>query len=395
MAGILDGIKVVDMTSVVMGPSATQLLGDHGADVIKVESPDGDTTRKQPPKKGDDMGCSFLRLNRNKRSVVLDLKQADHKAALVRLLETADIFITSTRPQSMGRLGLGPEDLKRINPKLITVACVGFGEGPYAGKPVYEDLIQGLTAIPSLLVRTGSPHPHYVPVSFNDRAVGLYAVIAMSLALLHREKTGVAQHVEVPMFETMAQWVLSDHIGGMAFVPPMGPPGYARTLTPERRPFETKDGYICVIIYTDKHWRTFARVIGRPNLMEEDERFRDFTSRTIHADGCNEVVREAMITRTTAEWLDLMAENDLPAARLHTLESLFEDPHLKATGFFREVDHPTEGKLLALMGPTNWSETPPQIYSLPDHLGQHTVEVLQEAGYSAEEAQAIAASGAR
>src|SRR5690606_2668894 len=220
--GALAGLKIIDMTSVVMGPSATQILGDHGADVIKVESPVGDTSRMSPPKKSPDMGSSFLKLNRNKRSVRLDLKQSEHKNALVTLLKTADVFVYSVRPQAMARLGLSPDDLAKLNPRLITVSLVGFGSGgPYAGQPAYEDLIQGLTAIPSLLVRAGSEEPHYVPVSFNDRGVGLYAVNAIMIALYHRLQTGEGQFVEVPMFESMAQFTLGDHLVGRAFEPPL------------------------------------------------------------------------------------------------------------------------------------------------------------------------------
>ncbi|MDB5672956.1 MAG: CoA transferase [Alphaproteobacteria bacterium] len=392
MAQALSGIRVIDMTSVVMGPSATMVLGDHGADVIKIETGGGDTTRRQPPKKSEDMGCSFLKLNRNKRSVVLDLKQADQMEVLHRLIETADILIYSIRPQAMARLGLTPESLKALNPRLITISLVGFGrDGPYAGKPVYEDLIQGATAIPSLLVKAGSEHPHYVPVSFNDRATGLYAVIAVTTALFHREKTGIAQHIEVPMFESMAQFALGDHIGGRAFVPPIAPMGYARTLTKERRPFPTKDGHICVIVYTDGHWRAFAKVLGRPDLMEKDERFKDFTNRTIHADHCFEVVRQAMAGKTTAEWLAILEEADIPAGPLNTLESLFDDPHLAATGFFVETDHPTEGRVLNMLGPSTWSETPPQIRRHAPKLGEHTREVILELGYSEDQAEKISA----
>ncbi|HVW41153.1 MAG TPA: CoA transferase [Amycolatopsis sp.] len=394
MTGALAGVRVVDMTSTVMGPSSTQLLGDHGADVIKVESPAGDTTRHVPPMNSSDMGCAYLQLNRNKRSIVLDLKQQEHMRAMRELLKTADVFVYSIRPNAMARLGLSPEDLAGLNPKLITVSLVGFGEGgPYTGRPVYEDLIQGLTAVPSLLMRTGSPEPHYVPVAFNDRAVGLFAASAMLAALYHKAQTGEAQHIEVPMFESMAQFVLGDHMGGRAFEPPNGPAGYPRTLTPERRPYKTSDGYICAIIYTDTHWRSFGKLVGRPNLLEEDERFTDLRARTVHADATYAFVRSIMPTRTTAEWLQLLNDADVPATPLHTLESIFDDPHLNATGFFERTEHPTEGTLLTVRGPANWSRTPPELRRPAPHRGEHTTEVLQEIGYSEADAQKVATAG--
>ena len=392
--GALSGVRVIDMTATVMGPSATQLLGDHGADVIKIESPVGDTTRQVPPKKSADMGCAYLQLNRNKRSVVLDLKQPAHLRAMQQLLVTADVFIYAFRPEAMARLGLSPADVTALNPKLITVSLVGFGTGgPYAGRPVYEDLIQGLTAVPSLLMLTGSPEPQYVPVAFNDRAVGLFAACAMLTALFHRARTGEAQHIEVPMFESMAQFVLGDHMGGRSFDPPSGPPGYPRTLTPERRPYKTSDGYICAIIYTDAHWRSFGKIIGRPGLLEDDERFRDLGARTVHADVAYALVRSIMPSRTTAAWLQIFADADVPATPLHTLESIFEDPHLNATGFFERTEHPTEGTLLTVRGPAQWSRTPPQLHRPAPHRGEHTAEVFQEIGYSETEAQQLALDG--
>jgi crotonobetainyl-CoA:carnitine CoA-transferase CaiB-like acyl-CoA transferase len=394
MAGALDGLRVVDMTSVVMGPTATQLLGDHGADVIKVEAPAGDTTRQVTPLRHEGMGYVYLQKNRNKRSVVLDLRQSEHLAALERLLQSADIFIYSVRPQAMRRLGLRPERFVELNPRMISVSLVGYGEGgPYTDRPAYEDLIQGLTAIPSLLARTGSPEPHYVPVSFNDHAVGIYAAAMMMIALNHRNATGEGQHVEIPMFETMAQFVIGDHMGGMAYIPPIGPPGYKRTLTAERRPYRTKDGYICVIVYTDGHWRAFGHLIGRPDLLTEDERFRSLGSRTEHAEVVYALVREQMLTSTTGEWLDRLNAADIPATPLHTLESIFEDPHLRATGFFEESEHPTEGRLLVARGPKSWSRTPPQIRRPAPRLGEDTAEVLTEIGYSEEDARKIADAG--
>lgn len=380
MTQALANIRILDMTSVVMGPYATQILGDMGADIVKIESPGGDTTRKVPPMRNPDMGSVFLHMNRNKRSVVLDLKQPDALQALMKLAETADVLIYNVRPRAMARLGITHEKLAEVNPRIITVALVGFGQdGPYAADPAYEDLIQGLTAVPSMLVAAGSETPHYVPLSFNDRAVGLNAAIAVLGALLHRTQSGVGQAIEIPMFETMVQAAYGDHMGGLSFEPPQGPPGYMRQLNRQRRPHATKDGHVCVIVYTDKHWDTFLTLIGREDL-KSDPRLRDIGSRTQHAETIYAIIDAEMRNRTTAEWIRVLKEGDIPVAPVHTLESLLHDPHLEATGFFRTVEHPSEGTIRQMAPPQKWSRTPPSVQRHAPRLGEHSVELLREAG---------------
>lgn len=391
---VLDGIRILDMTSVVMGPLATQMLGDFGADVIKVESPDGDTTRRVGPMRSPMMGWIYMHLNRNKRSLVLDLKQQAARDALMRLVRVSDVLVASVRPAALARLGITHASLLEINPRLIWVSLVGFGSGPYAGKPVYEDLIQGLTSVPSLLVLAGSADPHYVPVSFNDRMVGMQAAMSIALALLHRERTGQGQVIEVPMFETMAQHVLGDHFGGRSFEPPLGPPGYLRTLNAKRRPYRTLDGHVCVIIYTDGHWRRFMELVGKSGQLETDPRLRDIGSRTVHADALYDLISEQMPLRTTAQWLADLAAADIPAAPLHTLDSLFEDEHLLATGTLAEADHPTQGRIRELRPPGNWSRTPPLIRRRAPLLGQDSEAVLRDAGLNESEIDRLIASGA-
>ena len=392
--GILGGIRIVDMTSVVMGPLATQILGDFGADVIKVESPEGDTTRRVGPMRSPMMGWVYMHLNRNKRSLVLDLKQQAARDALMRLVKTSDVLVASVRPAALERLGITRATLSAANPRLIWVSLVGFGSGPYAGKPVYEDLIQGLTAVPSLLVLAGSEEPHYVPVSFNDRMVGMQAALSISLALLHRERTGLGQQVEVPMFETMAQHVLGDHFGGETFEPPLGPPGYLRTLNRQRKPYRTSDGHVCVIIYTDGHWKRFMELIGKGAQFATDPRLRDIGARTVHANDLYSLVSDQMPLRTTAQWLAALDAADIPAAPLHTLESLFHDPHLVATGTIASADHPTEGPIREVRPPANWSLTPPVIRCRAPRFGQDSEAVLRDAGLSADEIRQLVASGA-
>ena len=392
--GVLHGVRIVDLTSVVMGPLATQMLGDFGADVIKVESPEGDTTRRVGPMRSPLMGWVYLHLNRNKRSLVLDLKQTAARDALLRLARTSDVLVASVRPAAMERLGITYAALSAANPRLIWVSLVGFGSGPYAGRPVYEDLIQGLTSVPSLLVRAGSEEPHYVPVSFNDRMVGMQAALSITLALLHRERTGKGQQIEIPMFETMAQHVLGDHFGGNTFEPPMGPPGYLRTLNKQRRPYRTSDGHVCVIIYTDKHWRSFLDLVGKGDLYDSDARLQGIGARTVHANDLYGLIADHMHERSTGQWLADLDAADIPAAPMHTLDSVFDDPHLLATGTIASAEHPTEGPMREVRPAGQWSLTPPLIRSRAPRLGQHSADVLRDAGLSTEEIDRLITEGA-
>lgn len=392
--GPLAGLTIIDLTSVVMGPYATQILGDFGADIIKVEAPSGDTTRGVTPMRHPGMGWAFLHINRNKRSIVLDLKRPDGLAALLRLAETADAIISNVRPEALARLGVTYHRLAESNPGIVFLSLVGFNnDGPYAGRPVYEDLIQGLTAVPNLLVAAGSAKPHYVPLSFNDRAVGLNAAIALLSAIVWRSRTGRGQQIEVPMFETMAQAALGDQMGGLTFEPPIGPPGYTRTLTPERRPYATRDGYICVIIYTDRHWKSYLALIGQADRFVTDPRLRTLGTRNDHAAAIYALLSEAMLTRTTADWLEALRGADIPATPLHTLELLVADPHLAATDFFSIVEHPSEGPIREMAIPSRWSDSQPSVRRRAPRLGEQSVEILRAAGYAEADIQRLLASG--
>ena len=389
----LEGLRVLDMTNVVMGPYATQILADLGADVIKIESPQGDTTRQIPPMRNADMGCLFLHLNRNKRSIVLDLKQRVCVDALIELATQSDVLICNVRPAALERLGISYEDLAARNPRLIWISLVGFGsDGPYAGRPAYEDLMQGLTGMPAMLVKAGSEQPHYVPLSFNDRVVGLHAAISMLAAVQWRERSGRGQFIEVPMFETMTQFTVGDHMGGQTFDPPEGPMGYQRTLTKERRPYATKDGFICLVVYTDKHWRSFFEAVGQPDRFDADPRVQSLRSRTTHARELYAELADCMRAHTTQEWLEVLRQADIPAAPMHTLDTVVQDPHLNAVGMFELVEHPTEGVIRQLRAPTRWSVTPPVVRRHAPSLGEHTEEVLREIGLSDVVVQDIAQS---
>ncbi len=391
-AGPLAGVKIIDLTSVMMGPYATMILGDYGADVIKVESPDGDVMRYAAPMRHPKMGAMYLQGNRNKRSIVLDLKKAGGRATLLRLASNADVFVHNVRPAAMARLKLGADDLLAINPRLVYASLHGFGEqGPYAGRPAYDDLIQGLTALPSLTGKiTGEPR--YSPATMADRIVGLNATHAILAALFHRERSGEGQAIEIPMFETMAQFVLGDHMAGRSFEPPIGPPGYSRLLSPDRRPYQTSDGHICALVYSDKQWSAFFDKIG-DNAAERDPRLNSITARTRNYDFVYDWFSGMMKTRTTAEWMSFFEEADIPHAPLHDLDGLIDDPHLAKVGLIQSVEHPTEGTLRVAGPAATWSKTPPSIRQYPPRLGEHGEEILKEAGFSESQIEALFTDG--
>ena len=393
-SGPLAGIKVLDLTSVVMGPFATQILGDMGAEIIKIEAPAGDNMRWVGPMKNPGMGHIHLHLNRNKRSLVLDLKKPEGLAALKRLIAKSDALIYNVRPQAMARLGLGFEVVKALNPKLVYVGAYGFSErGSYAGKPAYDDLIQGAAGVPALSMQQSGDVPRYAPVTLGDRSVGLQTVIATIGALFHALRTGQGQAVDVPMFESLSQFVLGDHMGGRTFEPPLGEAGYARLLAPHRRPYATLDGYLCVLIYNDKHWRNFFAAIDRADL-NIDKRFCDHTSRAANIAEVYSFVADVMATRTTAAWQSLLDEADIPNMPMNTMDELIDDPHLNGSGFFPVFEHPSEGRVRTTAPVGEWSETPPSIRRLAPRLGEHSREVLLEAGFNDAEIDAMVASGA-
>ena len=382
MSGPLDDVKVLDLTTVVMGPYATQILADFGADVVKVEPPEGDVMRYNAPMRSKDMGHIFMNANRNKRSVVLDLKQDAGREACLAIAKAADVLVYNIRPQAMARLGLSYEALRAINPRLIYVGGFGYSQrGPYAAKAAYDDLIQGAAGLPWLAQRAGGETPRYVPVIIADRSVGLHLVNAVCAALYRRERTGLGQRVDVPMFESLLQSVLGEHLAGHTFEPPNAPAGYARMLAKERRPYRTKDGYVCVLVYNDKQWQAFFRVIGRPELLQ-DPRYATQEARSRDFEGAYALVAEEMAKRSTAEWIAALEEADIPVQRMNTLEDILADPHLAAIGYFREVEHPSEGRIRSMAVPSEWSESPPEYRRHAPRLGEHTREVLREAGLS-------------
>lgn len=379
MSGPLEGVRVLDLTNALMGPYAARIIGDLGADVIKVESREGDFVRGTGPARHAGMSNIYLNVGRSKRSLMLDLKHPKGRAALLRLAKDADVLLYNIRPQAMRRLGLSYDDVRAVNPRIIYCGAYGYGQdGPYAAKPAFDDLIQGAVAMPYLVQRVGG-EPRFATTAVCDRSVGLHIVYSVLAALFYRERKGVGQAVDVPMFETMADMVLSDHLYGKTFDPPEGEMGYVRMLSRERRPFPTRDGHVCVMPYTEKHWFAVFDAIGRPEL-KSDPRFATIAARTTHTEEIYRILGEGMAARTTEEWVAVLDVADVPVMRLNTLETLLADPHLAATGFFRFVEHPSEGRIRSMAIAQRFSASPPEVTRHAPRLGEHSVEVLREAG---------------
>lgn len=393
MTGPLAGIRVLDLTSVVLGPLATQTMGDMGADIVKIEAPAGDTTRYTGPKRSADMSALYMGLNRNKRSLVLDLKQESARDALWRLIETADVFLHSIRPAAIAKLGFDHESVLARNGRIVYAGIHGFGmDGPYAGRPAYDDVIQGLSGSADLMARLVG-EPRYMPTIMADKTCGLVTVNAVLAALLERGTSGKGQFVEIPMFETMVAFNMADHIFGHTFDPPEGPMGYSRVLTPSRRPYKTTDGYICLLAYTDIQWVRFWAEVGRPEL-KDDPRFDSLASRADNIEAVYSLAGDFIATRSTRDWLDTLERLEIPCGEITELEEIPNDPHLKAVGFFRSEEHPTEGAITVPDTPVQFSRTPASIDRLQPKLGEHSGEILREAGLADDDIERMRASGA-
>jgi len=379
MSGPLAGIRVVDLTSIAMGPLATQILGDMGADVIKVESPDGDHFRYVAPFRHNGMSAAFLNLNRNKRSIVLDLKQEEARRTLLDLVSRADVLVYNVRPQSMRKLGLDYESLRGRNQRLIHCGVYGFSErGPYAGRPAYDDIIQAMCGIAALQGHNGQEGPEYVNTVVADKVAGLTAAYAIAMALYERERSGLGQAIEVPMFETLVAFTLVEHLAGETFRPAERGMGYERVLSPHRRPYRTRDGCIGLLPYTSAHWRRFFEISGKPEFAL-DPRFQDPVSRAQNIDAIYGILAGIVAQRSTADWVALLKDIDIPWTPIFAPEDLLEDAHLQAIGFFKDDMHPSEGEVRSMGIPVQFSRTPGTVRRLAPQLGEHTAELCAEA----------------
>jgi len=391
--GPLEGVRVVDLTSVVVGPLATQILADHGAEVIKVESKAGDLVRVMNGKSvTPGMGAKFLHLNRNKRSIVLDLKQPRGHAALMKLVERADVMIWNVRPPSMARMKLAYDDVRAANPKIIYCGMFGFGQdGRYRDKPAYDTIVQGSAGMAALHHRAMG-EPRFVPMVVADKVVGLIAVQMIAMALYRRTQTGEGCAIEIPMFENLAKFVLEEHMYLKTFEPPLGGTGDPRLIDPLGKPIPTQDGWICISANTNDQAFAFFDAVGRPEL-KTDPRFSSVPARFAHVKEYFEIRMEALKARTTAEWLEILERADVPCMPYHTLDSVLEDPHLHDVGFFEMKDHPTEGRTRSMRLPNKWSCGTRRDWHPAPKLGQQSVEILREVGYADAEIDAMIASG--
>ena len=339
------------------------------------------------------MAALYLTCNRNKRSIVLDLKQESGRAAALKLAERVDVLIHNNRPQVMSKLGLNYDDVKAVNPEIIYCGAYGYAkDGPYGSKGALDDSIQSVGGV-AMLTQMVLGEPRYLPTVIADKTTALGVVYAVTAALFHRERTGVGQEIEVPMFESMVYYIMAEHLWGMTFEPPIGTAGYKRLMSYHRKPYKTKDGYIAILPYLDNHWKTFCEVSGRTDLLE-DERFTTLADRVQNIDDTYEETAKTMATRTTKDWLDIFDKTSVPINVVNTLEELVDDPHLNAVNFWEVVDHPTEGRIRMTGFPVNFSATPADVRRLPPRLGENSIEILREANLSQAEIDAMLESGA-
>jgi len=378
--GPLAGVRVIDLTVNVLGPVATQVLGDMGADVIKIEPLTGDPNRDTGPNRHTGMSAMHMNVNRNKRSVTLNLKSAEGMNTLMQLISTADVLVHSMRPTAARRLGLGYDEVKRHNPRIIYAFGPGYNQdGPHRDYPAYDDVVQGESGIAGLVGQVNG-EPRFYPTVIVDKFCGYILASSVGMALYARERTGLGQQVQVPMFETILSFNYLEHLWGAAFDPPLDPGvGYVRLLTAHRRPYPTKDGYICVLAVNDDQWRRILPALGRADLVS-DPRFATTNHRVHHYDELYSIVASQLRLRTTAEWHEILDAQDIPNGPMHSLQELLHDPYLKETGFFLHYDHPSEGPVVTTAVPVNFSATPAGLFRPPPRLGEHNAEVFGELG---------------
>jgi crotonobetainyl-CoA:carnitine CoA-transferase CaiB-like acyl-CoA transferase len=392
MSGPLSGVRVVDLTENVLGPMATQTLGDMGADVIKIETPRGDPMRQLGLRRNEGMASHFLAFNRNKRSVTLDLKRPAALAALMRLAGTADVFVHNMRLGAAERLGIAYPRVAAVNPRIVYACATGYRkDGPYRDRPAYDDVIQGESGLAGLNLRANG-ESRFVPMAMADKLCGLVLASSVGMALFRRERTGQGEEIHVPMLETMLSFNLADHLWGATLAEPEKGVGYPRMFSAQRRPYRTKDGYLCIIANTDEQWRRLFAAIDRPELVE-DPRFVNLGERTRNIDALLSILAERVALRTTAEWRERLMPADIPHGAANALDDLPQDDYLRQTGFFQRYDHPTEGPMMTTSIPVAFAHAPGALRLPPPRHGEHTRAILGEIGYTA--AQIAGIEGAR
>lgn len=393
---MLEEIKVLDLSNFVFAPFCTQILGDLGAEVLKVETPQGDTMRQTgPSKSGQGMAPWFLACNRNKRSVVLDLHNSAARKALDAFITWADVIIHNIREDNLDALRLGYEDVRAVNDRIVYVHCVGYGSGgPYAGRPAFDQLIQAATGATYLMGQAdGNPEPRFLPTLIADKTAALYAAYGVMGGIIHKLRTGKGQHIEVPMFESVAAYTMMDQLFGHSFDPPIGPIGFGTMMSEHQKPLKTKNGYICVLPYTNKQWAACLEAIGHADKIG-DPRFATIATRTQHIDELAGMIRDAIPSKTTEEWMEIFDKAAIPASPATRLEDVVHDPHLRAVGMVTDVDHPSEGPIRMMGQPVRFSAYDAEEALPPRLLGEDTDDVLREFGFSDSEISEIAASPA-
>jgi crotonobetainyl-CoA:carnitine CoA-transferase CaiB-like acyl-CoA transferase len=389
----LKGIKIIDASSILMVPYCTRLLADMGAEIIKVETLSGDNTRYIGPSINKGMAAVFLNINRNKKSISVDLKSADGRLIIYKLIKKSDVFVSNIRKASLEKLKLTHSDFIKINPKIITANAVGFSsKGPYAGLPAFDDTIQAISGM-AAYQEIYSDQPSYTSGATADKVTGLMLGMSILSALFNREKNGEGTELEVPMMETMVDFTLVEHLYGYNFLPPKAPPVYPRQSSPNRKPYKTLDGYIAVLPYSDDQWLRFFSIIKKENILK-DPKFCSLESRNQNIDELYKILSEELKKRNTSFWIKNLREQDIPATKVNFPKDLFEDEHLERINFFKVQDHPTEGKLLYPSFPVEFNEDETSSESLhAPSLGENTKEILTDLGYSDFEIESFVSKG--
>ena len=384
MFSLLNGIKVVDLTTIVLGPYATQFLGDFGAEVIKVENLEGDLFRTVRPGRSGTMGAGFLNCNRNKKSIAIDLKTAAGKAILYKLVQQADVVVHNMRLATAERLGVDYDTLKAINNQLVYCYAPGYGQqGPYAHKPAYDDIIQAESGI-AHLNRDAEGKPRFIPTIICDKVGGLHLALSVLSGLVYRAKQQQGCAIEAPMFEGMVSFLMTEQLAGESFIPPLGGTGYERLSSPYRKPFPTADGYISILPYNTRHWQQFFTLVERPDMVNS-ELVTNPVKRSENVGALYKIVSECTTGKTTQQWSEALTKIDVPFAPVNDMSSLLTDPHLTGMGFYQEYEHPSEGRLRHPKAPFYVKDVAETANLPPPQLGQNTQEILQQLGFSRDE----------